>query len=170
MDEVKPQYLKLEQQFENEWAFNRPAEWEFFDRRLEKAEAFEREDSIEKAIEVCSEIIKSCPEYLPALNKLGLLFRNQGELDKAIPLFLTASKVGLDCIPEGFERGTDLIPWHYEENRSFLLACEYVGLCNLDEALESYEFLLDISPGYRGYDELLVAPLHKILGIEDEDV
>ena len=166
---VNPKYLKLEQQAPNDWAFNCPSEWEFFDRRLNKVEALIRDGNNEKAIEVCVEIITSCPEYLPGLNKLGLLFRDQGELDKAIPMFLQAVKVGLACIPNEFERGTDLIPWHWEDNRAFLLACEYVGLCNLDEALESYEFLLDISPGYRGYYESVVPHLHKILNIEDED-
>lgn len=162
-------YLKLVQWQPNEWVFNRPPEWEFFDRRLDKAEAFEREGNIAKAIEVCSEIIKSCPEYLPALNKLGLLYRDQDELHKAIPMFLQAVKAGMACIPKEFDRGTDLITWHWEDNRAFLLACEYVGLCNLEEALESYEFLLDVSPGYRGFDESVVVHLHKILGIEDKE-
>ena len=84
-------------------------------------------------------------------------------------MFLKAVEVGLACIPEEFERGTDLIPWYWEDNRAFLLACEYVGLCNLDGALETYEFLLDLSPGYRGYDESVVTHLHKILGIEDQN-
>jgi tetratricopeptide (TPR) repeat protein len=159
-------YLKLEQQSPNDWAFNRPPEWEFFDHRLEKAEAFERGGNHEKAIEACREIVKSCPEYLPAVNKLGLLFREHGDLDQAISIFASAVGVGLACFPEGFERGVDLIPWYWEDNRAFLLACEYLGLCNLDKALETYEYVLDINPGYRNIDET-VAQLHKLLGIED---
>src|SRR6266536_4477427 len=109
----KQQYLKLEQQAPNDWAFNHPPEWEFFDRRLDKAEAFEREGNDEKAIEVCFEIIKSCPEYLPAMNQLGLLFRDQGDLDQAVSIFESAVGIGLACLPEEFNRGVDLIPWHW---------------------------------------------------------
>jgi tetratricopeptide (TPR) repeat protein len=162
----KPQYLKLERQGPNDWAFNRPREWEFFDHRLEKAEASEREGDGETAIKICVEIINSCPEYLSAVNKLGLLYRQQGDMDKAIYLFESAVGVGLACLPDEFEEGTDLIPWHWEDNRAFLLACEYLGLCHLDKALDSYEYLLEINPGYR--DAGLVAKLRKILGIEDE--
>ena len=163
---TKPKYLRLEQQYPHEWAFNRPKEWEFFDRKLDRVEAIERGGNDDKALEECLDIIKSCPEYIPAINKAGLLLREQGHLDKAMPMFLKAVGVGMACFPKGFERGTDLIPWHWEDNQAFLLACEYVGLCHLDDALESYEFLLDVSPGYRGYDELVVARLHEILGID----
>ncbi|MGA9995531.1 MAG: hypothetical protein WBP93_08960 [Pyrinomonadaceae bacterium] len=165
----KPQYLKLARQRPNDWAFNRPPEWEFFDYKLDKAEAAEREGDREKAFQICLEIITSCPEYLPAINKLGLFFREQGDLDKAIHMFESAMGVGLACLPDDFETGTDLIPWYWEDNRAFLLACEYLGLCHLDKALDAYGYLLEINPDYRGIADL-VAKLHKILGIEDEDI
>ena len=163
----KPKYLKLEQQHPNDWAFNRPPEWEFFDRRLDKAEAFERKGNSEKAIEVCFEIIKSCPEYLPAINQLGLLFRDQGDLDKAISMFENTVAVGLACLPDEFKPGTDLIPSYWEDNRAFLWAGENLGLCYLEKALDTYESLSELNPLY---DYEFVRRLRELLGIKDGDI
>lgn len=163
----KPQYLKLEQQALHDWAFNRPPEWEFFDRRLDKAEAFEREGDSEKAIEVCFEIINSCPEYLPARNQLGLWFKEKGDLDRAIPMFESSVAIGLACFPDGFKPGTDLIQSHWADNRAFLWAGENLGLCCLEKALETYEFVSELNPDY---DDEFVHKLRELLGREDGDI
>ncbi len=163
----KPKYLKLEQQNPNDWAFNRPPEWEFFDRRLDKAEAFEREGNIEEAAKVCFEIIESCPEYLPAINKLGLMFRDQGDLDSAISFFERTVAIGLACLPAEFERGTDLITKYWADNLAFLWACENLGLCCLEKSLDTYESLSELNPRY---DYQFIPKLRELLGIEDENV
>jgi hypothetical protein len=67
----KPQYLRLEEVYRHNWAFNRPAQWEFFDRKLERAESLDDAGEPEKAIQACLEIIETCAEYLPAVNNLG---------------------------------------------------------------------------------------------------
>jgi len=161
----KPKYLKLEQQSPNDWAFNRPPEWEFFDRRLEKAEVFEREGNVEEAAKVCFEITKSCPEYLPAINKLGLMFRDQGDLDSAISFFERSVAIGLACLPDEFESGIDLITTYWQDNRAFLWARENLGLCCLEKALDSYESLSELNPNH---DYKAISRLHELLGIEDD--
>jgi tetratricopeptide (TPR) repeat protein len=162
----KPKYLKLEQQNPNDWAFNRPPEWEFFDRRLDKAEAFEREGNNEKAIEICFEIIKSCPEYLPAINKLGLMYLDQGDLDNAIFMFDSTVAIGLACLPDEFKPGTDLIPSYWVDNRAFLYAHDNLGLCCLKKALLAYESVSELNPNH---DYEAISKLRELLGIEEED-
>lgn len=152
----KPKYLRLEEQDLHDWAFNRPVEWEFLDRKLERAESIEREGHTEKAINACLEIINSCPEYLPAINKLGLLYKQEGRLEAAAEAFESAVAIGVACLPEKFEVGTDLIPWYWEDNRAFLLACEHLGVCHLENALNLFEYSLKINPGYHGINELVL--------------
>ncbi len=152
----KPKYLRLEEQNLHDWAFNRPAEWEFLDRKLERVESIEREGDRERTIQGCIEIINSCSEYLPALNKLGLLYKQDGRLDAASDIFGSAVAIGLACLPKKFEIGTDLIPWHWADNRAFLLACEHLGLCHLESALEQFEYSLKINPDCHGINELVL--------------
>jgi tetratricopeptide (TPR) repeat protein len=166
MEKPQPQYLKLEEERPNDWAFNRPSEWEFFDRRLDRAENAEREGDIVEAMKICREIVESCPEYLPAVNKLGLLFKEQDDLDAAIEIFEGAVGVGVACLPEGFEFGKDRIPWYWEDNRAFLLACEHLAMTHLEKALNLFEYSLDINPGYHGIAEL-VSKLRCMCGFED---
>jgi tetratricopeptide (TPR) repeat protein len=167
---MKPtQYLKFEKQDMHTWSFSRPIEWEFFDFKLDKAEAAENEGDKIKATQICLEIIESCPDYLPAFNKLGLLLKEQGDLDGAIQTFESAIEVGLACLPDEFEVGTDLIPWYWEDNRAFLLACEYLGVCYLDKAFYTFEHLSAVNPGYRGISEL-ITKLSNLRGGKDENI
>jgi len=166
MEKPQLQYLRLEEQRPNDWAFNRPSEWEFFDRRLDRAEDAEREGDIDKAIQICREIVDSCPEYLPAVNKLGLLFKGLDDLDGAIEMFEGAVGVGVACLPDDFEIGKDLMPWHWEDNRAFLLACEHLAMTHVEKALNLFEYSLDINPGYHGIAEL-VSKLRAMCGVEE---
>jgi len=159
MENIK--YLRLEEQYPHDWAFNRPDQWEFFDRKLERAELLEQEGEPEKAIQACLEIIEACPEYLPAVNKLGILYRDQGGLETAINVFESAVGVGLACLPQNFQPDVDLIPWHWQDNRAFLLAIEHLAACHLESALNFYEYALKVNPGYRSIDKL-VEQLHDI--------
>ena len=151
----KSQHLCLEEQAPHDWAFNRPVQWDFLDRKLERAELLEQEGEPEKAIKTCLEIIDSCPEYLPAVNKLGLLYRQQGGLDAAINVFEMAVGVGVACLPAKFEAGVDLIPWYWQDNRAWLLAIEYLAACHLESALNFYEYALKVNPEYRSIDKLV---------------
>lgn len=157
----KTQYLFLEEQSPHDWAFNRPAQWDFLDRKLERAELLEQEGETAKAIQACLEIVNSCPEYLPAVNKLGLLYRQHGTLDAAIDVFESAVGVGVACLPEEFQAGVDLIPWYWQDNRAWLLAIEYLAACHLESALNFYEYALKVNPGYRSIDKL-VEQLHDL--------
>jgi tetratricopeptide (TPR) repeat protein len=114
-------------------------------------------------------LLESCLEYLPALNNLGLLYQRQGKLDKAIPMLETVVMLGLACIPDEFEQGTDLIPWHWDDNRAFLLAYENLGNCYVEQALGAFEHLLELNPDYRGIGDL-VSQLRMIYGVEDKTV
>lgn len=151
----QPQYLRLEEVYRHNWTFNRPAQWEFFDRKLERAESLDDAGEPEKAIQACLEIIETCAEYLPAVNKLGLLYRQQGGLDAAINVFESAVGVGVACLPETFQPGVDLIPWDWPDNRAFLLACEYLASCHLESALNFFEYSLKINPDYGAIDKLV---------------
>lgn len=164
---IKPQHLKLERVSPNEWAFNLPPQWEFFGYKLERARDAEQAGDEDGAARIYRELLESCPEYLPALNNLGLLYQRQGKLDEAIPTLEAAVVLGLACIPDEFEPGTDLIPWHWEENRAFLLAYENLGRCHIGQALEVFGRLLEINPHYRGVGEL-VSQLRMMYGVEDE--
>ncbi len=166
MEKPRPQYLKIEEQNPHDWAFNRPPEWEFFDRRLDIAEDAEREGDINKAIQISREIIDSCPEYLPAVNKLGLLLKQQGDLDSAIEMFQGAVGVGVVCLPDDFEIGKDLMPWYWQDNRAFLLACEHLAMTHLEKALEVFEYSLEINPGYHGIADL-VSKLRVMCRVEN---
>ncbi len=166
MEKPHLRYLRLEEQGPNDWAFNRPSEWEFFDRRLDRVEDAEREGDIDKAIQICREIVDSCAEYLPALNKLGLLFKGQDDLDGAIEMFEGAVGVGMACLPDDFEIGKDLMPWYWEDNRAFLLACEHLAMTHIEKALNLFEYSLDINPGYHGIAEL-VSKLRAMCGVEE---
>lgn len=111
-------------------------------------------------------MVESCPEYLKALNNLGLLFRDEDDdLDAAITTFEDAVMTGLTCLPEEFEQGKDLIPWYFDDNRPFLLAYENLGMCYLLQALEAFEHLLELNPGYRGIEDT-VDQLRKLCGFE----
>jgi tetratricopeptide (TPR) repeat protein len=164
----KPQYLELEKQGAHDWAFNYPPEWEFFGYRLDKVEVADGAGDKDQAVQICLDLIESCPEYLPAVNKLGLLFKERGDLDGAIASFESAAGVGLACLPAGFEQGVDSIPWHFEDNRAFLLALEHLGVCYLEKALDAFEDLFELSPGYRGFGDLLMK-LREICGVEQHD-
>lgn len=166
---IKPQHLKLERVRPNEWAFNRPPQWEFLGYKLERARDAEQAGDEDGAARIYLELLESCPEYLPALNNLGLLYQRQGKLDKAIPMLETAVVLGLACIPEEFEPGKDLIPWHWEDNRAFLLAYENLGTCHIGQALDVFEHLLEINPDYHGVGGL-VSQLRRIYGVEDENI
>jgi|ERR1041384_7191981 hypothetical protein len=161
-----PKLLRLEEQRPHEWAFNRPEEWDFLDRRLEKAEEAERRGAVEQAKHICTEIIASCPEYLPAINNLALLLRTEGELDHALELFEGAVGLGVSCLPKEFVPGTDRLPWYWEDNRAFIIACEQLGVTHLMKGLEAFEYLLDVRCGYAGIEELAIGVRH-ICGIED---
>jgi tetratricopeptide (TPR) repeat protein len=165
----KPKYLKLERQDAHSWAFNRPSQWEFLDHKLERALAAERNGDKEEAIRIYLELVEACPEYISALNNLGLLFREQDDLDGAITTLEEAVEIGLACLPDEFEAGTDTIPWYWEDNRPFLLAYENLGSCYLEQALDAYEHLLELNPHSRGIAEL-VAKLREICGVEDESI
>lgn len=158
----KPKYLKLEQQYPNDWAFNRPPEWEFLDRRLEKAEAFQHEDNYEEAIKVCFEIIDSCSEYLPAINMLGLLYLDQGDLNNAILMFDSSVAIGRACLPDDFKPGIDLIPSYWEDNRAFLYAHDNLGLCCLHKSLLAYETVKELNPNHECET---ISKLREVLGI-----
>lgn len=164
----KPQYLQLEEQYPYDWAFNRPVQWEFFDRKLDRVESLRDEGQTEKAIAACLEIINACPEYLPALNMLGLLYRQQGDLDAAIQMFQMGVTIGVACLPAKFNAGVDLIPWHWEDNRAFLLACEHLGASHLESALNMFEYTLKVNPGYHSIDALVLKlrAACKSIGIE----
>jgi tetratricopeptide (TPR) repeat protein len=163
---IKPQHLKLERVRPNEWAFNRPPQWEFFGYKLERARDAEQAGDEEGAIGIYLELLSACPEYLPALNNIGLLYQRQGKLDKAIPMLETAVTLGLACIPDEFEPGTDLIPWHWEDNRAFLRAYENLGSCRIGQALGAFGHLLELNPGHRGVGDLL-SRLLRIYGVEE---
>jgi tetratricopeptide (TPR) repeat protein len=169
MTTEKPQHLKLERQGPREWAFNRPPQWEFFDKKLEQAQDAEREGDEEGAARIYLEVIRSCPEYLPALCNLDLLYRREGFLDKAVAVLEAAVGLGLACLPDNFEAGTDLIPWHWEDNRAFLLAFEHLGSCRIGQAFDCFEHLMELSPGSRGVGNL-VSQLRATYGVEDERV
>ncbi|MDT4896405.1 MAG: hypothetical protein QOH25_1482 [Acidobacteriota bacterium] len=96
----KPQYLKLEEQHPHSWAFNRPPQWEFLGYKLERALDAERESDEEKAARIYLELIESCPEYIPALNNMGLVFKKRGDLDAAIATLEEAVEIGLACLPD----------------------------------------------------------------------
>ena len=151
----KTKYLRLEEQHSHDWAFNRPPQWEFLDRKLERAELLENEGKREEAVQACLEILEACPEYLPAINKLGILYWEQGRLDAATNVFESAVGVGVACLPENFQPGVDLIPWHWQDNRAFLLAVEYLAACHLESALNFFEYSLKVNPGYHGIDKLV---------------
>lgn len=166
---IKPQHLKLERIHPNEWAFNCPPQWEFLGYKLERARNAEQAGDDEGAAVIYLELIESCPEYLPALNNLGLLYQRQGELDKAISILETAVAFGLACIPDEFEAGRDQIPWHWEDNRAFLLAYENLGNCRVEQAIDTFEQLRELSPDHRGISRL-VSRLRKLYGAEDGTV
>lgn len=165
---IKPQHLKLERIHPNEWAFNCPPQWEFLGSKLERARNAEQAGDDEGAAVIYLELIESCPEYLPALNNLGLLYQRQGELDKAISILEIAVALGLACIPDEFEAGKDQIPWHWEDNRAFLLAHENLGKCHIEQSLDVFEHLLEINKGYHGVSNL-VSQLRRICNGEYEN-
>jgi tetratricopeptide (TPR) repeat protein len=157
-----PRYLRLEKQGEHDWAFNRPLAWDFFNRQFERAEAVELEGDKDRSIQMCLDIVENCPEYLPALNKLGLLLREKGDLDASIAAFESARSVGLACVPNDFEMGIDSIPWYWVDNRAFLLACEYLGLSYVEQGLIIFEELTHTNPGSRGSADL-VSSLRQLI-------
>ena len=89
------------------------------------------------------------------MNKLGLLYLQQGGLDAATSVFESAVGVEVACLPEKFQAGVDLIPWYWQDNRAFLLAIEYLAACHLESALNFFEYALKINPGYRSIDKLV---------------
>src|SRR4051794_24216322 len=116
MLKTKNKLLKLERLPNNEWAFNRPQEWEFFGAKLEKAEVADRAGDIEEAFRICKEIIETCPEYLPARNMLGIFLRDEGDTKGALLHFESATEMGLNSFPEEFNFETDQVPWHWPDN------------------------------------------------------
>ena len=114
-------------------------------------------------------MLEACPEYLPALNNLGLLLISQGDVVGAIATFAGAVDIGLACLPEEFTAGEDLISWHWEDNRPFLLAYENLGRCYLEQARDTFNHLLELNPGYRGVADLL-ARLNELCGVETESI
>ena len=165
----KPHRLTLEKQGTNSWSFAPPPQWEFLGHKLERAKDAEHTGNKEEATRIYLELIKACPEYLPALNNLGLLLRTQGDIDGAITTLEKAVKIGLACLPEEFEVGIDLIPWHWEDNRPFLLAYENLASCYLLLSHNAFTNLLELSPGHRGIAGL-VARLDDVHSVEDESV
>lgn len=151
----KPSYLKLEQIDKGVWAFNHPAEWEFFDYKFDRALEAERAGNTEAASDIYLEIISGCPDHLPSHNNLSLLFSDSGDLDAAISCFEETVSIGQACFPPEFDPEKDLIPWYYEDNRAFLLAFENLGKCYLEKAINTLQDLHDINPGYRGISGLL---------------
>lgn len=166
---MKPQNLRLEKLEPRSWAFNRPPGWELFDYKLERAIAAERRGEDEAAKRIYLELLEACPEYLPALNNLGLLLKSQGDLEGGVVAFAEAVEIGLACLPEEFVAGEDLIPWHWEDNRPFLLAYENLGRCYLEQARDTFDHLLELNPGYRGITDLL-ARLNELCGVETESI
>ena len=165
----KPQYLKLQRYDTNEWAFNNPPQWEFLNHKLDRALKAEREGNLEKTTEMYLEIMESCPEYIPAINNLGIILWERDNFEGAIATFKTAVNAGLACIPAEFEPGKDLIPWHYEDNRAFLMAYENLGVCTFEHSISILNQLHDINPGYRGIRDL-ITKLNKVRGIEEDIV
>lgn len=159
---TKPRLLVLEQWDLHSWAFNRPAQWEFLDYKLERGLIAEHEGDDDKAFEIYFELIDSCPKYLPALNNIGALLRLHDAPKVAIPFLRNAVTIGLACVPDPFEFGKDLIPWYWEDNRAFLQAYMNLGGCyldlgdgHLDYALDTFRQVLTINPGYHGVADLV---------------
>lgn len=153
----QPKYLKLEEHAPREWAFNHPREWEFFDAKMLRAGDAQRVDDFARAREIFVEIIELCPDYLPAYNDLGCQVHKEGDDDWAIAMWDDAVNLGLACIPEEFIWEQDIIPWHFEDNRPFLLALENLGQAYLQKALFRFKDYVKLSPGYRGISDLVAA-------------
>lgn len=161
MDKPKLEFLKIEKQAPHDWALNYPEQWEFLGHKFDKAEAALENGDRDEAKLVCAEILGMCPEYLPAINRLGLLLREEGHIDGAIQMFQSAVGMGLATLPDDFEIGTDRMPWYWEDNRAFLLAGEHLAISYLMKALDSLELSLNLNPGYHGIADMVA----KIRGL-----
>ena len=79
-----------------------------------------------------------------------------------------AVAIGVACLPDKFKVAIYLIPWHWVDNRAFLLACEHLAACHLESSLNVFEYALKINPGYHSIDELVLKLREtcKSIGIE----
>jgi len=105
------------------------------------------------------QLVADLPEFIDAWHHLAMLLEETGREDEAFLIWERTVKMGLDCFPDSFRRGSDLLMWSCLENRPFLRAYHGYGLelqerGRLEEALRIFEHMLELNPndnqGIRG--------------------
>jgi tetratricopeptide (TPR) repeat protein len=136
---------------EQEWMFEYPRlSWEILEEFHEAIDAW-RVGEFASAEEVYRQLIADYPEFIDACHHLALLLSDTGREAEAFQMWQETVAIGLDCLPEQFEIGRDLLPWYFLENRPFLrayhgLGLEYLERGEIDEALEISNNMLAMNP------------------------
>jgi tetratricopeptide (TPR) repeat protein len=115
------------------------------------------------------QLVAELPEFIDAWHHLAMLLQETGREEEAFQIWERTVKMGLDCFPESFRRGTDLLMWGHLDNRPFLrayhgYALELQDRERLEEALGIFEHLLDLNPNDNQGVRALASDLYFAFG------
>jgi tetratricopeptide (TPR) repeat protein len=137
---------------EREWMFEYPRlTWNVMEEFHEALEYW-REGYFPVAEEMYNELIDGYPEFIDVHHHLALLLSVTEREEEAYQIWQKVVAMGLDCLPEAFQMGQDLLPWLILENRPFLRAYHSLGLEYLERgeivrALKIFHNILVMNPG-----------------------
>jgi len=157
--------LIVKQAGEGQWSFEYPRlSWDTLEEFHEAIELW-RAGHMAVAEAEYRRLTADFPEFIDAHHHLALLLSRIERPEEAYRLWGQTVAMGLDCLPEEFEMGQDLLPWIILENRPFLRAFHALGLAYLErgrigDALEIFENILAMNPGDNQGVRALVVDCH----------
>jgi len=103
------------------------------------------------AITWLEQLVAKLPEFIDTWMHLGLAYKTIEEHTKCLSCLTTAVFLGKNSLPAKFNQKKHQLIWAQYENRPFLRAChalgmEYQVLGWHRDALELYQFILDVNP------------------------
>jgi len=151
-----------------EWRFREPRKVGKLMEKFHGALDLCTQDKIAQAEKLLRAIIDECPEHIDALHHLAIIQGEHGKRQDNFLLEQEAVKVGLNCFPQEFTLGVDLLEWGWLENRPFLRAYCGLGLAyqdrgELEEARSIFLNLLEMNPDDNQGVRALVIECHFAL-------
>jgi len=159
---MKKGMLKLEEVDCNNWEFEYPESTFHLDDRLYEGVDLMNSGGENEAEEIFRTIIKEFPEHIDAYHHLAMVMDSQGMKEESLRLWEKAVDVGMQCFPDDFTVGKDLLEWGWIENRPFLRASHGLGLAYLEKgevekAVSIFNDMLSFNPNdNQGIRALLV--------------
>lgn len=140
--------IRLEKRGRNEWEFAWPGEVLNLMHKFNQGSDLLEKGDLTGAKRILSGIIRDCPYFIHAYNKLAAMEWDNGNLAQAERHYSQAFEIGRSVLPVNF-RGK--LPWGWVENRPFLHTIHGLALVKLrrgdpQSAKKLLDWLIKLEP------------------------